>query len=82
MKTATVRDLRDHYSKVLKWIDAGEDVTISRRGVVVARLVPEKATAGKIDWNESAALKMKKNGMRRLAADESASLIAEASGHW
>ncbi len=45
MKTATVRELRNRYSTVLKWIDAGEEVAISRRGVVIARLVPEKAQA-------------------------------------
>jgi antitoxin (DNA-binding transcriptional repressor) of toxin-antitoxin stability system len=41
MRTATVRDLRNRYSAVLKWIEAGEEVSITRRGVIIARLVPE-----------------------------------------
>jgi prevent-host-death family protein len=40
-KTATVRDLRNHYTGILKWIRAGENVQISQRGKAVARLVPE-----------------------------------------
>ncbi len=32
MKKATVADLRNHFSKVSKWILEGEDVMITRRG--------------------------------------------------
>lgn len=68
MKTATVRHLRNHYSAVLRWIDAGEEVAISRRGRVVARLVPETARKrARVDWTKSAALCMDKTALRRLA---------------
>ena len=40
MRTATVADLRNHFPKVVAWIDQGEDVEILRRGKPVARLVP------------------------------------------
>ena len=43
MKTATVRELRDGYMQLLKWLDAGEEIKITRRGVVIARLVAESA---------------------------------------
>ena len=43
MKTATVRELRTLYSTVMKWIDAGEVVRISKDGKVIARLIPEKS---------------------------------------
>jgi prevent-host-death family protein len=43
MKTATVRDLRNHFAKVSRWIRAGEEVEITRRGEVMARLVPTAA---------------------------------------
>ena len=43
MKTATVRELRNHYTQLLKWLDAGEEIKITRRGIVIARLVPENA---------------------------------------
>jgi len=40
MKTATVRELRGEFPRLLRWLQAGETVSISRRGSVVARLVP------------------------------------------
>ncbi len=40
MKTATVRDLRNHFAKVSNWIKDGQEVEITSRGVPLARLVP------------------------------------------
>ena len=44
MKTATVRELRGEFPRLLRWLQAGETVSISRRGRVVARLVPPAAS--------------------------------------
>lgn len=41
MKQATVRQLRQDFPQVLKWIQQGEEVQILRRRRVVARLSPE-----------------------------------------
>ena len=40
MKTATVRDLRNHFADVAKWIDCGEKVAITRNGTIFATLAP------------------------------------------
>jgi prevent-host-death family protein len=40
MKTATVRDLRNHFPRVAEWIAAGEPVEITKSGKPFARLVP------------------------------------------
>jgi len=40
MKIATVRDLRNHFHRVAKWIAAGEPVEITKSGKPFARLVP------------------------------------------
>jgi prevent-host-death family protein len=40
MKTATVRDLRNHFARVAGWIDNGEPVEITKFGKPFARLVP------------------------------------------
>ena len=40
MKTATVRDLRNHFPRVAAWIEEGESVEITKSGKVIARLVP------------------------------------------
>lgn len=51
MKTATVRDLRNHFADVAKWIEHGEPVTITRNGTAFATLSPAKAEKPrKVDW--------------------------------
>ena len=41
MKTATVRELRNDFGRVSKWLNAGETVQILKRGQPFARVVPE-----------------------------------------
>ena len=41
MKTATVRDLRNEFRRISKWLEAGEIVQVLRRGKPFARVVPE-----------------------------------------
>lgn len=48
MKTASVRDLRQNFPAVLRWIDEGENVAITMRRKVVARLIPEPAPMKRI----------------------------------
>lgn len=43
MKTASVRDLRQNFPRVMAWIADGEQVAVTMRGRRVARLVPEQA---------------------------------------
>lgn len=80
MKTATVRELRNQYRNVLGWVEAGEEVTISKRGKVIARLVPEKPKSKQIDWSQSAAILMKRKALPVLTASQSKSLLADSQG--
>jgi prevent-host-death family protein len=51
-RTASVRDLRNHFADVAKWIEDGEQVMITRNGSDFAMLTPARAAAGKKpDWN-------------------------------
>ena len=69
MKTATVRDLRNHFADVAKWIEHGEPVTITRNGTPFATLAPAKAAKPrKVDW--AARLKRYKPVGRKLTAAE------------
>ena len=43
MRTTTVRELRNNYAQVLKWVAKGEEVEVTRRGKVVAKVVPPVA---------------------------------------
>ena len=83
MKTATVRDLRNNYTSVLRWISAGEEVLITQRGVIIARLSPEKAqTAATVDWAKSPEVLRDRSKETLLTAEESAAILAEAGGKW
>jgi prevent-host-death family protein len=42
MKTVGVVDARKHFADLLDAVEAGEEVVITRRGLKVARLVPER----------------------------------------
>ena len=76
MKTATVRELRNRYTQLLKWLEAGEEIMITRRGVAVARLVPERPrTKRTVDWTKSAAFALDQLKLRPLTAKESAELL-------
>jgi prevent-host-death family protein len=81
MKTATVRELRNNYTKVLGWVSSGEDVAITRRGQVVAKVIPPSIpSTRKLDWNQSAALRRPASA-RPLTAEESAKLLSESQGY-
>lgn len=41
MKTATVRDLRNDFGRLSKWLEKGETIEIVKRGKPFARVVPE-----------------------------------------
>lgn len=47
MKTASVRDLRYGFKKVERLLHQGEEVQITKRRRVIARLVPDGAEAAK-----------------------------------
>jgi antitoxin (DNA-binding transcriptional repressor) of toxin-antitoxin stability system len=40
MKTATVRELRNEFPRIEAWVHEGESVHISKRGKVIATLIP------------------------------------------
>ena len=41
MKTATIRELRNDFARLSKWLDKGETIEIIKRGKPVADLVPK-----------------------------------------
>jgi antitoxin (DNA-binding transcriptional repressor) of toxin-antitoxin stability system len=46
MKTATVRELRNEFPRIEAWVHEGESINISKRGKIIATLVPAKGAAG------------------------------------
>ncbi len=45
MKTATVRELRNEFPRIEAWVHEGESINISKRGKVIATLVPALGNA-------------------------------------
>ncbi len=43
MKTASIRDVRHDFSRILAWVSNGEEVTITKPRRIVARLLPARA---------------------------------------
>lgn len=55
VKTATARDLRNHFADLAKWIEDGEKVVITRNGAVFATLSPASTPKPrKADWKTRA----------------------------
>jgi len=80
MKSTTVRELRNNYSKVLKWVAKGEEVEVTRRGKAVAKVVPvASASPAEVDWSKSAALN-RKAWSTVLTAEQSAAVLTESQG--
>ena len=50
MKTVTVREVQHRLGSLLDRVERGEPLTITRRGRVVARLVPASARRGRVEW--------------------------------
>lgn len=83
MRTASVRDLRNHYTSVLRWVSAGEEVLITQRGSVIARLSPETAqNAAAVDWAASPEVCRDRSNETLLSAEQAAEILAEAGGKW
>jgi len=83
MRTATVRDLRNHYTSLLSWVSAGEEIVITQRGKPVARLIPEKKVEPKkVNWAVAPEITRDRSGERILTAQESLDLIHDAASLW
>jgi prevent-host-death family protein len=80
MKTTTVRELRNNYARVLKWVSKGEEVEVTRRGKAVAKVVPVASINPiRVDWAQSAAL----NSLpwaAQLTETETKSVLSDSQG--
>lgn len=78
MKSTTVRELRNNYSQVLQWVSEGEEVEVTRRGKVVARVIPPvPSRPPKVDWTQSAALN-RQVWSTVLTSEQSAAILADS----
>ncbi len=56
MKTATMRELLHNPTGVLRWVEDGETVTLTKRGKPIAQVIPPTpAKPRKVEWPDFAA---------------------------
>lgn len=83
MKTATVRQLRTEFPKVLAWVNAGEEVAITRRRKIVANLTPAGDAAKKKPVVPDFRARLQAiYGDKVIPAEVMADLLAENKGRY
>ena len=86
MKSATIRELRNHYRGLLELVDGGEAVIITRNGKPVAKLGPldssDRGIKGDVGWAESPEVCRDRSKAVRLSANEADEVLAASSGRW
>lgn len=70
MKTATVRELRNDFPRIEAWVHEGESVSISKRGKVIATLIPASSTAQAVQKVDIMARLRKNWGERVFTMEE------------
>jgi antitoxin (DNA-binding transcriptional repressor) of toxin-antitoxin stability system len=80
-RTATVRELRNRFADVAKWIADGEEVTILRGGIVFATLAPPGAPVSPTaDWAARFKKRQPIPTKRKLTAAETQAFYDEMKG--
>ena len=80
MKTATVRELRNEFPRIEAWVHEGESVSISKRGKVIATLVPAlgKASPGRRSTKPDIMARLRETwGGRVFSLEEVATMRAD-----
>ena len=55
MKSVSLRHMQHHLSDVMRHVDQGREVLVTRRRRTIARLVPDSPAAGRVKWPDFAA---------------------------
>lgn len=83
MKKATVRELRNHYTGLLKEVKAGQEILITQRGIPVAKLGPAEPSINKrADWAQCPEVlrdRSKEPALQEKAVDD---LLKDSAGKW
>jgi len=79
MKTASVREVQHDLAAVLAMVARGQEIAVTKRGRVVARIVPARAKPGTVVWPDSAA-RMKRLGRSAGRGTAPSRIIRELRG--
>jgi prevent-host-death family protein len=79
MKTASVREVQHNLAAVLAMVSGGQEIAVTKRGRVIARIVPARRKTGSVRWPDSAA-RMKRLGKDATRGRPTSQLIRELRG--
>jgi len=83
MKTASVRELRQNFGSLLAWLEDGQEIQITMRRRVVARLVPARPkSAAKVRMPDFIARLKKIHGEKVISAEEAQAILDENKGRF
>lgn len=79
MKTASVREVQHNLAAVLDMVCRGQEIAVTKRGRVIARIVPARDTRKAVAWPNAAA-RMKRLGPGAMRGTPASVIIAESRG--
>jgi prevent-host-death family protein len=79
MKTASVREVQHNLAAVLEMVSRGQEIAVTKRGRVIARIVPARDRRERIEWPDSVA-RMKRLGRGAARGTPSSAIIVETRG--
>jgi prevent-host-death family protein len=77
MKVATVRQVQHDLAALLEEVRKGKEIVVTKRGQVIARIVPAYSAKGRIAWPDSAA-RMKRLGPKAVRGTAASRIIHDA----
>jgi len=77
MKTATVRELRNEFSKLETWLGEGQEIRIEKKGKTIAILKPSRTEEGTIPRPDFMA-RLRENWGDRVFTEEEVREMREA----
>lgn len=77
MKSASIRDLRYHFSRVEHLLREGEEIEITKRRRVIARLIPSRPQMSMLQHRPDFLKRLKKIYGNRILKPSNAELLAQ-----
>jgi prevent-host-death family protein len=79
MKTASVREVQHNLAAVLEMVSRGQEIAVTKRGRVIARIVPARDRRQRVEWPDSAG-RMKRLGRDAGRGTAPSAIITETRG--
>jgi len=79
MKTASIRDMRHDFNRVLAWVNNGEEVAITKHRRTVARLLPAHARKPTDDQMPDITGRLKKVFGGKIISDQAMRAVLDES---